>query len=128
MAQSVLSSSLLFCLANKVLASVLLEMPTLETLQNLLTAYPFSLSFFLGAVIPKAGSFQLQKLVGTVLAVRNRPGLGGIEEQDEYLKRLLTDKSKPSLSEAITNPTLALHDILSVILDIEYFERSFVAS
>lgn len=95
-----------------------------------LTVSPDSLPLF-GIPLSEscqAGLLQLQKLVCTVLAVRNRPGLGGIEEQDEYLNRLLSDKSKPSLPDAITNPTLALHDIVSVGLDIEYFERCFVAS
>lgn len=60
--------------------------------------------------------------------MRNRPGLNDIENPIVCLNRLLEDQSKPLLLHDISHPKFALLDIVSVTIDIEYFEQSFIAS
>ena len=124
--------NLLYKVPNELIVNILMEMPDLVTLHNFLTAYPQSQDLYqhcykkiLKTVIQRLESLQIQKLVCTVISIRNLSDLSDIEDPKRYIDSHLQYKDSSLVIDEITDSLLALQDIALITQDIEYFQKSF---
>ena len=135
MPQPISTADRLSQVRNEILIIILTNMPDLVTLHNFITAHSSSKDLYratykevLAGSIRQCGSLQIQKLACTVISIRNRPGLTGIEDFNQYLDMYLEDEDTPLLIDDLPDPLSALQDIALVTQDIEYFENAFITS
>ena len=133
MAQNISSPDLLWKVPNEVLENILLEMPDLVTLHKFLTAYPQSRDLYqrcykkvLKAVLHRLESLQIQKIVCTVISIRNRPDFNDIKDFEIYLDSHLESEDSTLVIDDVTDSLVALRDIALITQDIEYFQKSFI--
>ena len=135
MTQTVFFANRLSHIPNEILLTIMANMPDLPTLHNFITAYRLSEDLYgasynrvLTGTIRQIESLQLQKLVCTVISLRNHTCLTDVEDLDKYLDMHLEDENVPLMIDDISDPMSALHDIVLVSQDIEFFVNSFVTS
>ena len=108
-------------------------MPDLVTLHNFITAYPQSQDLYkrcykkiFKTVLHRLKSLQIQKVVCTVISIRNRPDFDDIENFESYLDSHLEHEDSPLVIDDVTDSLVALRDIALITQDIEYFQKSFI--
>ncbi|KAK0511012.1 hypothetical protein JMJ35_006564 [Cladonia borealis] len=108
-------------------------MPDLVTLHNFITAYPQSRDLYqrcykkiLKTVLHQSKSLQIQKMVCTVISIRNRPDLSDIEDFGKYFDSHLEHEDSPLVIDDVTDSLVALRDIALITQDIDYFQKSFI--
>ena len=133
MSQNISSPDLLWKVPNELIENILLEMPDLVTLHNFVTAYPQSRDLYqryyktiLKTVIHRLKSLQIQKMVCTVISIRNRPDFSDIKDFELYLDTHLESEDSPLVIDDVTDSLVALRDIALITQDIEYFQKSFI--
>ena len=133
MSRNMSSTDVLWKLPNELILDILLKMPNLVTLHSFLTAYPQARDLYracykkiLITVIRQLNSLQIQKLVCTVINLRNLPDLVYIEDFEEYLDSHLEGEDPALLIDDIFDSFSALRDIALITKDIECFQKSFI--
>ena len=133
MSQNISSPDLLWKVPNELVLNILMEMPDVVTLHNFVTAYPQSRELYrrcykeiLKTVLHRLKSLQIQKLVCTVISIRNRPDLSDIEDFENYFDSHLEYEDSPLLIDDVTDSLVALQDIALITQDIEYFQKAFI--
>ena len=132
MARSLSTTNRISQIPNEVLAIILTNMPDLVTLNSFIAAYPSSEDLYratykkvLAGTLRQSESLQIQKLVCTIISIRNCPDITRIQDWASYLD--LQDESTSLLIEDIPDPASALQDIVLVTQDIQYFANSFLS-
>ena len=118
---------------NEILLNVMTCMPDLTTLHNFVAAYPPSADLYralykrvLAGTLRQCEFLQIQKLACTIISIRHRDGLTGIDDINQYLDTHLEDKNTPLLIDDIIDPHSVLRDLALIAQDIEIFIASFV--
>ena len=143
MSQEHFNHDRLACLPYEILVNVMTSIPDLTSLHNFITAFPqlrdwyqFRHKKILVDTVQRLPSLQIQKLICTIISLRNRPDLTEIGDIDQYLDTHLKDEEDEEdeedenaslLIDDISDPHRALQDIASINQEIEAFVTEFIA-